>query len=164
MLTGLCAAKNVVGEQHDVWAVNVESEYHEEVVVDSARTVSVGTTAETGDEDKDLIDILTDVFAKLDPIALGVAVGLVCGVGLFLATAILLLRGGEVVGPRLALLGHYLIGYRVAWAGALLGLIEATTLGFAIGYGCAWLHNCLMNAYIFLIRRAAETKQRRDLL
>ena len=30
MLTGVYAARNIVGEWHDVWAVNTEKEYHEE--------------------------------------------------------------------------------------------------------------------------------------
>lgn len=30
MLTGLLAAKNIMGEQHDLWNVNVERSYHEE--------------------------------------------------------------------------------------------------------------------------------------
>ena len=29
MLTALLAARNVMGERHDVWAVNTEDEYHE---------------------------------------------------------------------------------------------------------------------------------------
>ena len=164
MLTGLIAARNVIGEQEDVWAINVDSEYHEEAAVDSSRTVCVGTDVELSDKDEVLSDILAAAFAKLDPVALGAAVGFVCGVGLFIATAILLLKGGEIIGPRLALLGHYLIGYRVTWTGALLGLIEATILGFGLGYGCAWLHNSLINGYIFLIRRAAEARQRGDIL
>ena len=105
-----------------------------------------------------------EAFAKLDTVALGLAVGIVCGTGLFLATVILLLKGGDVVGPSLSLLGHYLIGYQVTWGGALLGLIEATILGYVIGHACAWFHNSLIDSYIFLIRRAAEARQRRDLL
>ena len=30
MLTGLLAAKNILGEQHDLWSVNVERSYHED--------------------------------------------------------------------------------------------------------------------------------------
>ena len=32
MLTALLAVKNILGEQHDVWAVNTEDEYHESIV------------------------------------------------------------------------------------------------------------------------------------
>ena len=30
MLTGLLAAKNILGEDHDLWNVNVERSYHED--------------------------------------------------------------------------------------------------------------------------------------
>ena len=30
MMTALYAARNILGEQHDVWAVNTEPDYHEE--------------------------------------------------------------------------------------------------------------------------------------
>ena len=164
MLTGLFSARNIAGEQHDIWAVNVDSEYHEELTPDRKRTIFEGAPAEQIKEDMVLSDILTAAFARLDPVALGLAVGIVCGIGLFFATVVLLLKGGDTVGPRLALLQHYLIGYRVTWIGALIGLIEATIVGYMIGYICAWLHNAIINGYIFLVQRIAEAKQRRDIL
>ncbi len=30
MMTALCAARNILGAAHDVWAINTEPEYHEE--------------------------------------------------------------------------------------------------------------------------------------
>jgi protoporphyrinogen oxidase len=164
MLTGLYAARNLVGEQHDVWAVNVDSEYHEEITPDRRRPALVGAATEPREEDLELVNVLRAAFAKLDAVALGLAVGIICGAGLFFSTAVLLLKGGDVVGPKLALLQHYLLGYRVTWTGALVGLIEAAVVGFAIGWVCAWLHNTLINGYIFLIRRIAEAKVRRDIL
>jgi protoporphyrinogen oxidase len=32
MMTALCAARNILGEQHDLWAINTEPDYHEEKV------------------------------------------------------------------------------------------------------------------------------------
>jgi protoporphyrinogen oxidase len=164
MLTGIYAARNTVGEQHNVWAVNVDGEYHEDVTPDRKRTIFAGAATEPREEDLDLANVLRAAFARLDPVALGLAVGIVCGLGLFLATAVLLLKGGDNVGQMLALLGHYLVGYRVTWAGALVGLVEATVVGYAIGYFCAWLNNTLVNGYIFLIRWIAEAKERSDIL
>jgi protoporphyrinogen oxidase len=164
MLTGLYAARNVVGEQHDVWAVNVDSDYHEELVPYRKRAVFAGAATEPREEQLDLADVLRAALARLDPVALGAAAGIICGLGLFLATAILLLKGGDPIGPRLALLGHYLIGYRVTWTGALVGLIEATIVGYVIGYVCAWLHNVFISSYIFFVRHVAEAKARRDIL
>lgn len=164
MLTGIFAARNVIGEQHDVWAVNVDSKYHEEVTPDGKRTVFEGAAKEQQEEDLNLADILRVAFAKLDPVALGLAVGIVCGLGLFFATVALLLKGGYMVGSTLSLLKHYLIGYQVTWIGAFIGLVEAAAFGYVIGCVCAWLHNTLINSYIFLVRRIAESKQRRDIL
>jgi len=30
MMTAMCAARNILGEKHDLWAINTEAEYHEE--------------------------------------------------------------------------------------------------------------------------------------
>lgn len=30
MMTALCAARNILGEKNDVWAINTEPDYHEE--------------------------------------------------------------------------------------------------------------------------------------
>jgi len=164
MLTGLFAARNIIGERNDVWAVNVDSEYNEEITPDRKRSVFKDAATEQIEEDMDLNDILTAAFARLDSVALGLAVGIVCGIGLFFATAVLLLKSGDTIGPRLALLQHYLIGYRITWIGSLVGLMEATIVGYVIGHVCAWLHNTLINGYIFFVRRTAEAQQRRDIL
>ena len=37
MLTAMLAARNVLGEDHDLWDVNVERSYHEEFTVEQAR-------------------------------------------------------------------------------------------------------------------------------
>ena len=34
MLTAMLAVKNILGENHDLWSVNVEQEYHEEAAQD----------------------------------------------------------------------------------------------------------------------------------
>jgi protoporphyrinogen oxidase len=164
MLTGLFAARNIIGEQHNVWSINVDSEYHEEVTPDGKRTVLEGAAKEQQEEEVNLADILKVAFARLDTVSLGLAVGIVCGLGLFFATAVLLLKGGDFIGPRLALLRHFLIGYRITWTGAIVGMIEATIVGYIIGCFCAWLHNSLIDGYIYLVWRSAEAKQRRDIL
>ena len=37
MLTGMLAARNVMGDQHDLWEVNTERSYHEEQQVTQER-------------------------------------------------------------------------------------------------------------------------------
>ncbi|PYU24786.1 MAG: FAD-dependent oxidoreductase [Acidobacteria bacterium] len=35
MMTGLCAARNILGARYDLWAINAEPEYHEDRIVDA---------------------------------------------------------------------------------------------------------------------------------
>lgn len=78
---------------------------------------------------------------RLNARAWGIALGGLSGLGLFLATNILILKGGPVVGPHLALLAGYLPGYRVTFAGSLIGL----GYGLAIGYWAGWLIGTVYN-------------------
>jgi len=71
----------------------------------------------------------------------GLALGLLAAAGLFLATAILVTRGGETVGPHLGLLGVYLPGYRVSWTGAFLGAAYAFFFGYGAGRTIATIYN-----------------------
>jgi xanthine/uracil/vitamin C permease (AzgA family) len=78
---------------------------------------------------------------RLNAIAQGLATGVVVGVGLFLATIWLVIKGGPVVGPHLALLGEFLPGYRVTAAGSLVGLVYGIMIGFVAGYVVSRLYN-----------------------
>ena len=158
-----------MGESHhDVWAVNTEKEYHEEGrpafnAGDRMVPARVRVTVKepiSGDEE----EIIQMVFAKLDPLALGVAVGMVSGLAVFVATAILLIKGGPVVGPRLSLLGHFLFGFKMTWGGALVGCLETGLAGFWIGYSGASFRNWSMKAYAKFNRWQGEAARRRDLL
>ena len=71
----------------------------------------------------------------------GLALGLVCGLAIFLATNWLVIKGGDQVGPHLALLGQYFIGYRVSFFGSLIGLAYGFALGTLFGTFIGWLYN-----------------------
>ena len=104
------------------------------------------------------------MFARLDPLSLGISTGVVFGAGTFLATAILLLRGGQIVGPNMSLLGQYFLGYSVTWSGAFVGLLEAGISGFVLGFIAACLRNWGLAAYALMIKRRLEAESQRDLL
>jgi hypothetical protein len=70
---------------------------------------------------------------KLNARAWGIALGLLFGLGLALATIVLVFRGGQSVGPHLALLALFLPGYRVTVAGAFIGFAYLFVIGYAIG-------------------------------
>ena len=63
----------------------------------------------------------------------GITVGLIAGLLLFVATNVLVLRGGDVVGPHLGLLGVFLPGYSVTFLGSLIGFVYAFVIGYALG-------------------------------
>jgi hypothetical protein len=71
------------------------------------------------------------VLVRINARAWGVATGAVFGLGLCLATLVLVWKGGPDVGQHLGRLSYVLPGYSVSYAGAALGLVY----GFFIGYG-----------------------------
>jgi hypothetical protein len=81
--------------------------------------------------------------ARVNSRAWGVGLGLLCGLGLLLATEILVLKGGRVVGPHLALLGNYLPGYRVSFGGGLIGLGYGAVIGYCAGRLIGSIYNFL---------------------
>lgn len=76
---------------------------------------------------------------KLDGRALGLAVGLLWGGGVLVATLWVLVAGGD--GRHLALLGRFYFGYSVTVVGAFVGLVWGFVDGFIGGWLTAWLYN-----------------------
>ena len=73
----------------------------------------------------------------------GVVVGVLAGLAIFVATNWLVLKGGDVVGPHLALLGQFFIGYRVSFVGSLIGFAYGFVAGYVVGYSAARLYNAI---------------------
>lgn len=93
-------------------------------------------------ENKDAIETELSVrIVRLEAVVQGVAWGLVAGLGLFLATNWLVLKGGRVVGPHLSLLRQYFIGYEVSFKGSLIGFAYAFVCGFLAGYLVSRVYN-----------------------
>lgn len=86
-------------------------------------------------------EVILHAIARLRAGVLAIVCGGLGGVALFVATAWLLIRGGETVGPHLGLLGNYLPGYSVTWGGAVIGLLWGLLLGGVIGWATAWVYN-----------------------
>ena len=157
MFTGMLAVRNMVlGQHNDLWSVNTDQEYHEEIREDTA--------VESHDLEEVLEVALTRVFLKLDRVALGLSLGMATGLVLFLATLILVLKGGEVIGPRLQLLNQYFPGYSVTVPGAAVGLTYGFATGFVGGWGIAFLRNAALFVYLALIHRRAERRLLRKVL
>jgi len=93
---------------------------------------------------------------RLEAKLLGLVLGLVFGLTIFLMTNILILAGGHVtdsgervIGPNLALLGQFFIGYRVTFVGSLIGF----AYGFAIGTITGAIISRLYNWLVILRKR-----------
>src|SRR6476659_6036823 len=81
---------------------------------------------------------------QLDAIAQAVGAGVIAALGVFVATNWLVLKGGPVVGPNLALLAQFLPGYRVTFLGSLIGFVWAFIYGCAAGYLVSRIYNALV--------------------
>ncbi len=72
---------------------------------------------------------------------LALVCGVVGGLGLFLMTLWLVIKGGPRVGHHLSLLGQYLIGYSVTWTGSFVGLFYGALIGGIVGWLIARIYN-----------------------
>lgn len=96
--------------------------------------------------------LIVESLAKIDGLALGVSLGTLFGLGIFLATNILILKGGDVVGPNLALLSQYFVGFEVSFKGSVVGLVYGFIAGFTTGWLIAFLRNIVVTIYVHLLR------------
>lgn len=150
MLTGILAAKNVLGEQYDIWNVNEDEEYLEE-------------NTERATNERFSKEILLKAFSRMDELAFAVSIGAVSGLMVFLATLWLTIKGGTVVGPHLSLLSNYFVGYTVTVKGAFIAFAYSFSWGFLFGWLFAYLRNLFVAYYIYRTKRKAELLSLSDL-
>jgi len=72
---------------------------------------------------------------------MAIVFGMVGGLGVWVATAWLLIRGGPNVGLHLSLLRNYMPGFGISWGGAFIGLFWGALFGALIGWVFAWVYN-----------------------
>ena len=84
---------------------------------------------------------------------LGLALGLIMGIAVFIATNWLIIKGGHttpngeyIVGPHLQLLSQFFIGYKVSFLGSIVGFFY----GFAIGTLCGAVFGLIYNKIVDL--------------
>ncbi len=88
----------------------------------------------------------------LNATVLGLVLGLLFGLILFVATNWLVFVGGEttsdgevVIGPHLNLLGQFFIGYRVSFLGSFIGFAYGFALGSLSGSAISLIYNTFVN-------------------
>jgi hypothetical protein len=95
--------------------------------------------------DLELEQVILSRALRLNSTVAGIVTGLVVGWTVFAATVWLVVKGGPVVGPHLALLGHFFIGYTVSWGGAVVGFLYGCGVGFAVGAFVAAVYNRILD-------------------
>ena len=88
-------------------------------------------------EEERLVHAIVVLNAKI----LGLILGIIFGLIIFIATNWLVLKGGRVVGPHLQLLGQFFIGYRVSFLGSIIGFFWGFAVGSLIGTTIGWIYN-----------------------
>jgi hypothetical protein len=88
---------------------------------------------------------LSRTVARIHAAVLALVIGLICGLGVFISTAWLILKGGQQVGLHLQLLSNYFIGYSVTWFGSIIGFFWGATIGGIIGWAIGEIYNRIVN-------------------
>jgi hypothetical protein len=97
------------------------------------------------DDQKTLEQVVLTRLLRLNATVQGVVAGIIAGLGIFIATNWLVIKGGDVVGPHLSLLGNFFIGYRVSFFGSLIGFAYGFVSGFVVGYVVARIYNWVVD-------------------
>ena len=119
--------------------------------------------------DKKLDEIVLTRLLRLNATVQGLVTGIVVGLVIFVATNWLIVKGGAtgpggetVVGPHLALLGQYFIGYQVTFFGSLVGFVYGFACGFAAGYLISTMYNWLVERKEGEISARSQQTQKRN--
>lgn len=89
-------------------------------------------------------EILKQAVVRLNGHILGFVLGIISALVIFAATNFLVLKGGEVVGPHLSLLGQFFIGYSVTFVGSLIGAVYGFITGYLSGLLIGWVYNAVV--------------------
>ena len=155
MLTAMLAVRNIMGGKYDLWEVNADQEYHEEIT-DLEKKAGEKFAPLASPELLVSTRNLVQSFARMDKLAFATSIGTVCGLAIFLVTFMLTVKGGKVIGPNLQLLGQYFMGYSVTVKGAFIGMGYSFLWGFIWGWLFAYLRNFSIGLFIYRAKRKAE--------
>jgi len=96
-------------------------------------------------------DKLLSAVVQLNAKMLGLVLGILFGLAIFIATNWLVIKGHispgdeHVVGSHLRLLGQFFIGYRVSFLGSIIGFIYGFAVGTLSGALIARIYNRIVD-------------------
>lgn len=85
--------------------------------------------------------LIERVVVRLNATLTGVVIGILCGVGILLATLWLVIKGGPQPGAHLILLSQYFPGYTVTVVGSFIGFMYGFVIGFLCGAFLGLVYN-----------------------
>lgn len=95
--------------------------------------------------------LLSDIF-RINAKILGLVLGILTGLIVFIATNWLLIKGGpttpdgrHIVGPHLQLLSQFFVGYKVSFLGSIIGFFYGFALGTLCGSAIGWIYNKIVD-------------------
>lgn len=88
--------------------------------------------------------LLETAVLRLNANILGLVLGILGGLGIFIATNFLILKGGEVIGPHLRLLRAFFPFYSVTFIGSLIGFVYGFICGYVAGFITATIYNWIV--------------------
>src|SRR6185295_8596493 len=88
--------------------------------------------------------ILERAVLKLNANILGIVLGIITGLAIFVATNFLVLKGGPVVGPHLGLLRAFFPYYSVTFLGSIVGFFWGLISGYIVGFVIASIYNLVV--------------------
>lgn len=96
------------------------------------------------DDENGLEQVVLTRLLRLNAVIQGIVTGIIAGLVVFITTNWLILKGGDVVGPHLSLLGQFFVGYQVSFVGSLIGLAYGFVTGFLLGYSVSNMYNYIV--------------------
>ncbi len=89
-------------------------------------------------------EIIRGAMLRINGTILGLVLGTVAALVIFVSTNWLVLKGGDVVGPHLGLLSQFFIGYSVTFVGSLIGAAYGFFTGLLSGLFVGWVYNAMV--------------------
>jgi protoporphyrinogen oxidase len=167
MLTAMLAVRNIQGETYDLWAVNADPDYHEEVTGAQGEDEFALLASQQPLVPERIAPALDRAvlksLARMDKLAFATAIGTVAAFVVFLTTLWLWIRG-PIPGYNFWLLGHYFLGYSLTLKGAFIGFGYSFFWGFFFGWLFAYLRNLVIGIFLYYVKQEAEASSFKNLL
>jgi len=95
--------------------------------------------------EQEQLELIRTAVIRIRTRVLAAALAISTGVGVWVITVWLLIRGGDDVGEHLSLLSNYMPGFSVTWTGAFIGLFWGAVYGAVVGFVFARLYNWIVD-------------------